>query len=204
VSLSALVRRGFIRIRQGVPCGIPPIRAAAICAALFACTPQAFASPPATNTALAITSNGSPVTTLIQGNLVTLTASVTSSGTPLTVGQVEFCDASAPYCTDIHQLALAQLTSAGTATFHFVPPAGNRSYKAVFLGTNNYASSTSSPQNLAVTPSGFNIEIGFGGKSIDDERWEVRTYDAASVWGHRRPVLAQPPLSTSQPEGLLR
>jgi 2,3-dihydroxybiphenyl 1,2-dioxygenase len=55
-----------------------------------------------------------------------------------------------------------------------------------------------------VTPSGFNIEIGFGGKSIDDERWEVRTYDAASVWGHRRPVLAQPPLSTSQPEGLLR
>jgi 2,3-dihydroxybiphenyl 1,2-dioxygenase len=55
-----------------------------------------------------------------------------------------------------------------------------------------------------ITPSGFNIEIGFGGKSIDDEGWEVRTYDAASVWGHRRQAPAQPPLSTSQPEGLLR
>jgi hypothetical protein len=134
---------------------MPLIRATAICSALFASAPQVFCSP-LTTTTLAITSNGSPVATLIQGNLVTLTASVISGSTPLTVGQVEFCDASAPYCTDIHQLALAQLTSAGTATFHFVPPAGNRSYKAVFLGTNNYASSTSSPQNLAVTPSGFN------------------------------------------------
>jgi hypothetical protein len=134
---------------------MPLVRAAALCSAFFACTPQVFCSPPATTTTLAIVSNGGPVTTLIQGNLVTLTASVISGSTPLTVGQVEFCDASSPYCTDIHQLALAQLTPAGTATFHFVPPAGNRSYKAVFLGTNNYASSTSSAQNLTVTPSGF-------------------------------------------------
>jgi hypothetical protein len=146
---------------------MPLIRAATICSALFASAPQAFCSPPATTTTLAITANGSPVTTtLIQGNLVTLTATVTSisSGTPVTPGQVEFCDLTptpgvpAPYCTDIHQLALAQLSSTGTATFHFFPPAGNRSYKAIFLGTtgtNNYAPSASSPQNFAVTQSSY-------------------------------------------------
>jgi len=140
---------------------MPLLRAAAVWIALFACAPHAFASPPATTTTLAIASNGSPVTTLLQGNLVTLTAAVTSGSTPLTVGQVEFCDVTpspgvpAPYCTDIHQLALAQLTSAGTATFHFVPPLGNRIYKAVFLGTNNYASSASSVSPLTVTQSSY-------------------------------------------------
>jgi len=55
-----------------------------------------------------------------------------------------------------------------------------------------------------VSPSGFNIEIGYGGRSIDDECWEVRTYDATSVWGHRRAGAARPALSTPEPEGLLR
>jgi hypothetical protein len=130
-------------------------RAAIVCAACLACTAQGFAGGPATTTTLAITSNGSPVSTLIQGNLITLTASVTSGSTPLTVGQVEFCDASWPHCTDVHQLALAQLTSAGTATFRFVPRAGAQQYKAIFLGANSYASSTSSAQQLTVTSSGF-------------------------------------------------
>lgn len=55
-----------------------------------------------------------------------------------------------------------------------------------------------------VSPSGFNVEIGYGGRSIDDERWEVRTYHATSVWGHRRAETERPALSTPQPEGLLR
>jgi 2,3-dihydroxybiphenyl 1,2-dioxygenase len=46
-----------------------------------------------------------------------------------------------------------------------------------------------------VTPSGFNIEFGFGGKSIDDATWQITTYDATSVWGHRR--IAQPAPSLS-------
>jgi 2,3-dihydroxybiphenyl 1,2-dioxygenase len=37
-----------------------------------------------------------------------------------------------------------------------------------------------------VSPSGFNIEIGYGGKLIDDATWEVAHYDATSVWGHAR------------------
>jgi hypothetical protein len=73
----------------------------------------------------------------------------------VTVGQVNFCDASATYCTDIHLLGTAQLTSAGTAAMKFVPGIGSHSYKAVFAGTPNgataYASSASSAVTLSVT-----------------------------------------------------
>jgi 2,3-dihydroxybiphenyl 1,2-dioxygenase len=39
------------------------------------------------------------------------------------------------------------------------------------------------------TPSGFEIEYGFGGVLVDDT-WSVDTYDAISIWGHKPP--AQP------------
>jgi hypothetical protein len=55
------------------------------------------------------------------------------------VGQVNFCDASVNYCSDIHLLAKAQLIQtgprAGTAVFRFIPGIGSHSYKAVFMGT---------------------------------------------------------------------
>jgi 2,3-dihydroxybiphenyl 1,2-dioxygenase len=41
----------------------------------------------------------------------------------------------------------------------------------------------------ARTPSGFEVEVGWGGCKIDDATWEVRTYDRMSTWGHR-PVSA--------------
>ena len=138
-----------------MPWEVQLLRVAAGCIAFFVCAPRVFAAAPVTTTTLAITSKGSAVSSVIQGDLVTFTASVSSSSGPITVGQVEFCDASWPYCTDIHQVGLAQLTSAGTATLRFVPPVGNRTYKAVFLGTNSYAASASSVQNLTVTASGF-------------------------------------------------
>jgi 2,3-dihydroxybiphenyl 1,2-dioxygenase len=37
----------------------------------------------------------------------------------------------------------------------------------------------------ARTPSGFAVEIGWGGRKVDDATWEVRTYDRMSEWGHR-------------------
>ena len=43
------------------------------------------------------------------------------------------------------------------------------------------------------TPSGFDIEYGWGGRLIDDEVWVVQQHVKASVWGHRpveRPVAA--------------
>ena len=42
-----------------------------------------------------------------------------------------------------------------------------------------------------VSPSGFNVEYGFGGLLIDDEaNPNIRHYNATSIWGHQRPVAA--------------
>jgi 3,4-dihydroxy-9,10-secoandrosta-1,3,5(10)-triene-9,17-dione 4,5-dioxygenase len=38
------------------------------------------------------------------------------------------------------------------------------------------------------TPSGFEVEYGTGGRTVDDETWQVGAYDAGSIWGHRRPA----------------
>jgi 2,3-dihydroxybiphenyl 1,2-dioxygenase len=38
------------------------------------------------------------------------------------------------------------------------------------------------------TPSGFEIEYGFGGRDADDASWTVRTYGQMSEWGHRPPA----------------
>jgi len=40
----------------------------------------------------------------------------------------------------------------------------------------------------AKTPSGFLVEIGWGGRKVDDATWEVGSYDRLSTWGHRPPV----------------
>jgi 2,3-dihydroxybiphenyl 1,2-dioxygenase len=37
------------------------------------------------------------------------------------------------------------------------------------------------------TPSGFNVEYGWGGREVDDEKWEVQYYKEASIWGHGQP-----------------
>ena len=105
----------------------------------------------ATVTALNISAAGNPVTSVASGTVVTLTAQVTADGAAVTPGQVNFCDAAAKYCTDIHLLGTAQLTKAGTAVMRFRPGIGSQSYKAVFLGTNTDADSSSAALGLAVT-----------------------------------------------------
>ncbi len=109
---------------------------------------SAAATP--TTTTLAITSAGIAVDTVAAGTVVTLTATVTAGGTAVTPGQVNFCDASATYCTDIHIVGTAQLTSAGTAAMKFYPGVGSHSYKAVFLGTHIDAGSSSAVSGLTV------------------------------------------------------
>ncbi len=50
----------------------------------------------------------------------------------------------------------------------------------------------------AHTPSGFSIEYGWNGRSIDDEAtWEVQNRNVASVWGHAMPVAAPGGAATS-------
>ena len=114
-------------------------------------TRPAFATTNPTTTTLSVTSAGSAVTTIGSGTPITLTAAVVSGATKVTTGQVNFCDASVSYCTDIHLLGTAQLTSAGTAVLKFLPTPGSRSYKAVFVGTQTNAASTSSTATLTVT-----------------------------------------------------
>ena len=35
------------------------------------------------------------------------------------------------------------------------------------------------------TPSGFDVEYGYGGIEIDDDTWQTTTYDKPSIWGHK-------------------
>jgi Bacterial Ig-like domain (group 3)/FG-GAP-like repeat/MBG domain (YGX type) len=69
----------------------------------------------------------------------------------LTRGQVNFCDASAPYCTDVHRLGTAQLTSTGVAVLRLTPGIGAHHYQAVFAGTGTSGSSASAVSSLTVT-----------------------------------------------------
>lgn len=39
----------------------------------------------------------------------------------------------------------------------------------------------------AVTPGGFGLEIGAGGRIIDQQDWQVRSYSRLSDWGHGQP-----------------
>ena len=115
------------------------------------CNVAVAQTSPSTITTLTITSGGNAVTTVAQGSVVTLTATVNAGSTAITPGQVNFCVATAKSCTDIHLLGTAQLTSAGTAVLKFRPGIGSHSYQAKFLGTNSYAASASASAPLAVT-----------------------------------------------------
>jgi hypothetical protein len=123
---------------------------AAACLALCGGLQQAWASI-TTTTALVVNSDGGAAMTVTSGSVVTLTATVTGGGTAVTPGQVNFCDATAKYCTDIHILGTAQLTGNGTATLKFRPGVGGHSYKAIFLGTTSAAASASAAVSLTVT-----------------------------------------------------
>jgi len=107
--------------------------------------------PQPTTTTLSVTANGSSVTTVVAGTVVTLKAAVKASGSALNTGLVNFCEATAAYCTDIHLLGSAQLTSAGTAELKLIPGIGSQSYKAVYVGTYNDGTSASSAASLTVT-----------------------------------------------------
>lgn len=122
-----------------------------ICCALsclfFAPAAMHAATPSPTTTVLKIM----PESSVASGTTITLTASVTADGKPVTPGLVLFCDAAAKYCTDIHVLGQAQLTSAGVATTHLRLGIGTHSIKAEFHGTNSKAASQSCVQTLNVT-----------------------------------------------------
>jgi parallel beta-helix repeat protein len=107
-------------------------------------------NPVTSTTNLAVTAGGVAVSSVNAQTVVTLTATVTLSGLPVTTGQVKFCESSVTRCTDIHLLGVAQITAAGTATIKLVPGPGSHTYEAVFLGTGSVPGSTSAPETLTV------------------------------------------------------
>jgi trimeric autotransporter adhesin len=113
----------------------------------------AWAAPAPTITTLSVTSGGNAVTTVAQGSVISLTATVMAGGAPVTPGQVNFCDATAKFCTDIHLLGTAQLTANGTATLKFRPGVGSHSYKAVLAEPAALGPSASTASSLTVTSS---------------------------------------------------
>ena len=44
----------------------------------------------------------------------------------------------------------------------------------------------------AITPAGFQVELGWGGRLVDDEVWESGHYDQISEWGHHHPTRFKP------------
>lgn len=112
------------------------------------------------NAALAVAATPSPTTTKLAiepgnsvavGTRVTLTASVSSSGGPVSPGLVLFCNPEAVRCKDLDILGQAQLTAAGTASLNLILPIGTHQIKAEFQGTKSNASSWSSAESLTVT-----------------------------------------------------
>jgi hypothetical protein len=142
---------GFTLIYRMLPQALRLAGAASLFVGIAAGGAASAQTKAATVTSLSVSASGSEVTSVAAGTVVSLTAQVTSAGANVSPGQVNFCDATAAYCTDVHILATAQLTSSGTATYKFRPGIGSHSYKAVFIGTNSYAGSISSASPLTVS-----------------------------------------------------
>jgi len=111
----------------------------------------AWAASAPTITTLSVAFGGKAVTTVAAGSVVTLTATVMTGRTPVARGQVNFCDATARFCTDIHRLGTAQLTAKGQATLKFRPGVGSHRYKAVLAERAGLGPSASTASPLTVT-----------------------------------------------------
>ena len=109
-------------------------------------TQQVMSLPTATSLAV------SPSSPLAAQTVLTLTATVTTSGAVVHPGLVTFCDATAPPCVGLAVVGTAQLTSVGTAALRFIPSVGSHNYIAVFAGTTAYTASISSVQAVTVSP----------------------------------------------------
>ena len=119
---------------------------APVLAVLTAAVPGRAATVNSTTTTLAF----SP-TSVTAGSAVTLTATVTSGGTPLPSGQVVFCNASSAHCDDSAVLGTVWVTKSGTAILRRTLPTGTTNITAVFQATNSYAASSSGVQAVVVS-----------------------------------------------------
>jgi 2,3-dihydroxybiphenyl 1,2-dioxygenase len=52
----------------------------------------------------------------------------------------------------------------------------------------------------AKTPSGFQFELGWGGREVDDATWQPAVHDRISEWGHHPPGILAPPRKGAAPK----
>ena len=103
-------------------------------------------TPASTTTTLALSASSVAVAVP-----VTMTATVQAGGSPVTHGQVVFCDATAVSCINNAIFGLGQLNAAGTVSFKRIFPAGTYSIRAIFTGTTPNTTSSSTAHALTVT-----------------------------------------------------
>jgi VCBS repeat protein/Big-like domain-containing protein len=103
-------------------------------------------STPVSQTTLSVT----PGNSVKAGTAVTLTATVTMTGLPVSPGLITFCNANAVPCAGPAVLGAAQLTSNGTATLKLLLGVGTYNIEAVFAGTTSAPASSSSVASLTV------------------------------------------------------
>src|ERR1700753_211395 len=150
-----------------VPARLSSFRCALAIVCLACCgAPKPVSAAQASATTLSLTSGSNAVSSVAGGTVVTLTATVQAGVTTLKLGQVNFCDATAASCTDIHLVGTAQLTSAGSAVLRSRPGPGSHSYKAVFLGTLDAAASASAAVGLTVGPRPRGLQTTFTVASV--------------------------------------
>ena len=115
-------------------------------ALVFGPSPLAHGSDDSTITTLNVSASNPTA-----GTAVTLTATVTGQFSPVTKGQVVFCDATAAHCDGAAVFGIAQVTSASTAAITRTLGVGSYRIQAVFSGFVGVGGSTSSPQVITVT-----------------------------------------------------
>ncbi len=54
----------------------------------------------------------------------------------------------------------------------------------------------------AKTPSGFQFEVGWGGREVDDATWEPAVHDRISEWGHHPPAFLAPSQGRARGEAM--
>jgi arabinan endo-1,5-alpha-L-arabinosidase len=132
------MRNRSFPILAGLGVALSPVLAAL----MIACGGGSSSAPPAqAATSISLSLSNSTITA---GNPVTLTATVTASGIPVTTGSVTFLNGST-------SLAAAALNSSGQAGFSTATlAAGSYSLSASYSGTSAYLSSTSAAVTLTV------------------------------------------------------
>jgi hypothetical protein len=112
---------------------------------VLALSARAGASTNTTTTELSLSAGSVPA-----GTVVTFTATVTGSSSPVTKGQVNFCNATAAYCDGAALLGTAQVTNGNHASIKLILGVGSYSIQAVFVGDAVATASSSAAQALTV------------------------------------------------------